>query len=80
MITTEILLNTHLTWMLLFLKYTDSSILVKTGVKIKTHIISIERTIKKLLKRFSLENTSSATVTILGKHVTPSMHFEEKEK
>ena len=51
-----------------FSKNIDSNILVKTGVKNKARIISIERTIEKLLKRFSLKNISSTKDTILGLH------------
>ena len=49
-------------------KDNDCNILVKTGVKNKARIISIERIIDKLVKRFSLKNISSATDAILGLH------------
>ena len=51
-----------------FSKDIDSNILVKTGVKNKARIISIKRTIDKLVKRFSLRNISSTTDTIFGLH------------
>ena len=51
-----------------FSKDVDSNILVKAGVKNKARIISIERIIEKLVKRFSLKNISSATDAILGLH------------
>ena len=51
-----------------FSKHVDSNILVKAGVKNKARIISIERTIDKLVKCFSLKNISSTTDTILGLH------------
>ena len=49
-----------------FSKDIDSNVLVKAGVKNKARIIFIERTIDKLVKRFSLKNISSATDAILG--------------
>ena len=51
-----------------FSKDIDSNILVKTGVKNKARIISIEIIIDKLVKRFSMKNISSATHAILGLH------------
>ena len=51
-----------------FSKDIDSNILVKTRVRNKACIISIERIIDKLVKRFSLKNISSATDAILGFH------------
>ena len=51
-----------------FSKDIHSNILVKTGVKNKARIISIERIIDKLIKRFSLKITSPATDAILGLH------------
>ena len=44
----------------------DSNILVKTEVRNKARIISIEGIIDKLVKRFSLKNITSATDAILG--------------
>ena len=49
-----------------FSKDIDSNVLVKAGVKNKARIISIERIIDKLVKRFLLKNISSATDAILG--------------
>ena len=42
-----------------FSKDIDSNISVNTGVKNKARIISIERIIDKLVKRFSMKNISS---------------------
>ena len=51
-----------------FSKDIDSIILVKTRVKSKAHIISIERIIDKLVKLFSPTNINSATDASFGLH------------